>query len=68
MNEAVYSLIMLNGGFIAPSINIENLDPDAGDLPIVTKTQERSDLHTIMSNSFGFGGTNSTLAFSRYTD
>ena len=68
VNEAVYSLLMLHGGFIAPSINIDTVDPDAADLPIVTQTQECSDLHTVMSNSFGFGGTNATLAFSRYTD
>lgn len=67
VNEAVYSLIMLNGDFIAPSINIETLDPEAVGLPIVTQTHEQK-LNTIMSNSFGFGGTNATLAFSRYTD
>ncbi len=67
VNEAVYCLLMMEGGFIAPSINIENLDTEAEGMPIVTKTRDVADLDTVMSNSFGFGGTNSTLVLSRYT-
>ena len=64
-NEAIYSLLMMKHGFIAPSINIESLDPAAQGLDIVTETREQQ-LNTIMSNSFGFGGTNATLVMSRY--
>ena len=62
-NEAVYSLIMMDKGFIAPSINIDQLDPAAEGLPIV-KTRKDVQIETAMSNSFGFGGTNATLIFS----
>lgn len=68
VNEAVYSLLMLEGGFIAPSVNIETLDQEAEGLPIVTETRDFPELDTVMSNSFGFGGTNSTLVFSRLDD
>ncbi|EKF6453262.1 beta-ketoacyl-ACP synthase I [Salmonella enterica] len=60
VQEAIYSLLMLEHGFIAPSINIEELDELAASLNIVTETTER-ELTTVMSNSFGFGGTNATL-------
>ncbi|RKQ38430.1 beta-ketoacyl-ACP synthase I [Enterobacter sp. R1(2018)] len=60
VQEAIYSLLMLEHGFIAPSINIEEMDEQAKGLNIVTETTERK-LHTVMSNSFGFGGTNATL-------
>lgn len=66
VNEAVYALIMLDEGFVAPSINIDTLDPGAVGLPIVTETREMPELDTVMSNSFGFGGANSTLVFSKY--
>ncbi len=66
VNEAVYSLLMMQGGFIAPSINVESRDPEAEGFPIVTETREAPGLDVVMSNSFGFGGTNSTLVFSRY--
>ena len=59
VQEAIYSLLMLEHGFIAPSINIEELDEQAAGLNIVTETTDR-ELTTVMSNSFGFGGTNST--------
>ena len=65
-HEAIYSLIMLHNDFIAPSINIETLDPQAEGLNIVTETVENAGLQTVMSNSFGFGGTNATLVFKRY--
>ncbi|EBD1259110.1 beta-ketoacyl-ACP synthase I [Salmonella enterica] len=60
VQEAIYSLLMLEHGFIAPSINIEQMDEQAAGLNIVTETTER-ELTTVMSNSFGFGGTNATL-------
>ena len=66
VNEAIYSLIMLQGGFIAPSINISDLDPKALGFPIVQVSTEAPDLKTVMSNSFGFGGTNATLVFRRF--
>ena len=55
VNEAVYSLIMLENGFIAPSINVETLDPEAEGFPIVTETRDAPEIHTVMSHSFGFG-------------
>ncbi len=67
VNEAIYSLLMLQGGFLAPSVNIENLDPKALGFPIVQEPTEASELRTVMSNSFGFGGTNATLVFQRFT-
>ena len=62
--EAIYSLLMMENGFIAESANIQNLDPAAEGFPIVRATTE-AELNTVMSNSFGFGGTNSTLLFSK---
>ncbi len=65
-HEAVYSLLMLKNDFVAPSINIENLDPGAEGYPIARQRIDNAGLHTVMSNSFGFGGTNACLLFSRY--
>ncbi len=64
VHEAIYSLLMMRDGFIAASANIENLDPKAADYPIARESRD-ADLRTVMSNSFGFGGTNSSLVFSR---
>lgn len=64
VNEAIYSLIMMENKFIAPSVNIEELDPLAKDLPIVTKRIDNIEVKTAISNSFGFGGTNACLVFS----
>ena len=57
----------MQGGFIAASANIETLDPAAEGLPILRQRLD-APLHTVMSNSFGFGGTNATLVFSRFAD
>lgn len=64
-HEAIYSLLMLDNDFIAPSINIETLDEQAQGLNIVTERQDKA-LKTVMSNSFGFGGTNACLVFQKY--
>lgn len=67
VQEAIYSLLMLEHGFIAPSINIEELDEQAAGLNIVTETTDR-ELTTVMSNHFGFGGTNATLVMRKLKD
>jgi 3-oxoacyl-[acyl-carrier-protein] synthase-1 len=64
VHEAIYCLLMLHGGFMAASANIETLDPRAEGYPIVREVRE-APLRTVMSNSFGFGGTNATLVFAR---
>ncbi|NHB62354.1 beta-ketoacyl-ACP synthase I [Photorhabdus sp. RW14-46] len=66
VHEAIYSLLMLEHGFIAPSINIEALDDKAVGMNIITKPTEQK-LNTVMSNSFGFGGTNASLVMSKYS-
>ncbi len=66
VQEAIYSLLMMEHRFVAPSINIETLDEGAGNLPIARNLIENVDHRTVISNSFGFGGTNATLAFTRY--
>ena len=68
VQEAVYSLLMQQNNFIAASANIDNLDEGADGMPVVTEKLENVDLTTIMSNSFGFGGTNASLVFTKYTD
>jgi len=68
VNEAIYSLIMLGGGFMSASANIQDLDPKALGYPIVRATTDALNLNTVMSNSFGFGGTNATLVFQRFID
>ena len=65
-HEAIYSLLMMKDDFIAASANIENLDPGAEGYPIARQRIDKAGLQTVMSNSFGFGGTNACLLFSRY--
>ncbi len=67
-HEAIYSLLMMEAGFIAASANIDNLDPVAEGLPIALTRVDDAKLDCIMSNSFGFGGTNACLVFERLTD
>ena len=66
VHEAIFSLLMVEHGFIAPSINIENLDEKAAGMNIITEPTQR-ELTTVMSNSFGFGGTNASLVLRRWT-
>ena len=66
VQEAIYSLLMQQHSFVAASANIENLDPEAQGLPIATERRDGVELERVMSNSFGFGGTNSCLVFQRY--
>jgi 3-oxoacyl-[acyl-carrier-protein] synthase-1 len=66
VQEAIYSLLMMKNGFICESANIEELDPEFEDMPIVRERRDDEDLNVVLSNSFGFGGTNATLVFQRY--
>jgi 3-oxoacyl-[acyl-carrier-protein] synthase I len=66
VQEAIYCLLMMKNGFICESANIEELDPAFSDVPIVRKRLDNVELDCVMSNSFGFGGTNATLIFKRY--
>ena len=65
VQEAIYSLLMMNNGFICESANIENLDPAFEDIPIVRERRDNVQLNCVLSNSFGFGGTNASIVFKR---
>ena len=67
VQEAIYSLLMMENNFIAASANIDNLDEEAIGLPILLERQDNVVVNRIMSNSFGFGGTNASLVFDRYS-
>ena len=66
VQEAIYSILMMNNNFISKSANIENLDPEVEGLPIVLETKKDCDFNTLLSNSFGFGGTNASLVFKKF--
>jgi 3-oxoacyl-[acyl-carrier-protein] synthase-1 len=66
VQEAIYSILMMKNGFICESANIEELDPAFADIPIVRERRDNQQLNVVLSNSFGFGGTNGTLVFQRY--
>ncbi|MEH6469651.1 MAG: beta-ketoacyl-ACP synthase I [Halopseudomonas sp.] len=68
VQEAIYSLLMMEGDFIAASANVDTLDPEAEGMPIITERKDNAGLERVMSNSFGFGGTNASLVFQRYRD
>jgi len=67
VQEAIYCLLMMQNNFICASANIDQPDEGVGDMPLVTRRRDDIELNCVMSNSFGFGGTNATLAFSRYS-
>ena len=66
VQEAIYSMLMMKNGFLCESANIEELDPEFADIPILRKRVDNAMVDTVMSNSFGFGGTNATLIMQRY--
>jgi len=68
VQEAIYSLLMLDNDFLAASANIETLDPEAEGMPILRERVDNASLSTVMSNSFGFGGTNACLVFEKLDD
>lgn len=68
VQEAIYCLLMMENDFIAASANIDNLDPEATGVPIIRERKDNAGLKTVMSNSFGFGGTNASLVFEKLVD
>src|SRR3974390_3277173 len=65
VQEAIYSLLMMNNGFVCESANIDNLDPEFADMPIVRERRDNVKIGAVLSNSFGFGGTNASVVFKR---
>jgi 3-oxoacyl-[acyl-carrier-protein] synthase-1 len=66
VQESIYSILMMNGGFIGESAHIDTLDPEFDGMPIVRERIDDARIERVLSNSFGFGGTNATLVFQRY--
>jgi len=66
VNEAIYSLLMMQHDFLCASANIETLDPAAEGMPILRERKDNAGVELMLSNSFGFGGTNACLVFRRY--
>jgi 3-oxoacyl-[acyl-carrier-protein] synthase-1 len=66
VQEAIYCLLMMQNNFLCESANIEEIDPDFADVPILRKRVDNAKIDTVLSNSFGFGGTNASLVFQRY--
>ena len=66
VHEAIYSMLMMKHGFISASANVDDPDPELEDMPVVLECQDGLALNCVLSNSFGFGGTNATLAFKRF--
>ncbi len=66
VQEAIYSLLMMKNGFICESAHINELDPEFADMPIVLERRDNVEINTVLSNSFGFGGTNASLVFQKY--
>jgi 3-oxoacyl-[acyl-carrier-protein] synthase-1 len=66
VQEAIYSILMMNAGFVCESANIEELDPAFADMPIMRQRKDNVELNCVMSTSFGFGGTNAALVFKRH--
>ena len=67
VQELIYSLLMMRHGFLAASANIEHLDPEAEGMPVLREGRDNVEIQSVLSNSFGFGGTNASLLVERFT-